>query len=567
MSGEVSSAPGIARRRRRRLPTSPLGIAAVLLVAFLIGYPVVRLLILAIAPDGKVDVGVFHVFAQPWFPGMARDTIVMVLVSAALAVVIGSVLAWINERTDASLGLAGDVLPLVPLLVPSIGMAIGWIFLASPNSGFLNGPLRMLFPSGFQFNIFTWPGLVFVVTLNLVPYVYLIMSSALRNLDSSLEEASAISGAGLGRTLLRVSLPATRQALAGSALLTVIVGLALYSVPSVIGTTARIDIFSVRIIRLVKETFPADIGGAAVLGMFLFAVIAIVFVVYQRVTTSGNFATISGKTFRTALVSLGGWRWVARGGIVLYVLLASVLPVLALLVVAFQPFWTPNIDVTKFSLVNFNALFQVPALTSALRNSIMLAFVVGGLAVILAVGLTVFSRHLPRRLRGLVRGLTKVPSAVSAVVIGLSFLVAFAGPPFNLSGTFVILGLAYIVLFLPELTISIESASSQIGGDLEEAAQVSGAGRWRVSMTIVWRLMLPAAMRAWSLIFVLIIGELATATLLSGVGTPVVGAVILQIWDSGGFGQLGALAATMTGATTLAVIIFSLVARLLRRHW
>ncbi len=553
------------RRGLRRL-LNP-GVIAVVLVLLLVVYPLVRLAIRALAPKGTLDLSAFGVFAQPWIPGMVRDTLLMVGGSVILALIIGSTLAWLNERTDATLGLVGDILPLVPLLVPSIGMAIGWIFLASPDSGFLNGPLVALFPDGFQFDIFTWPGLIFVVTLNLVPYVYLIMSSALRNLDSSLEEASSISGAGLGRTLWRISIPATRQALAGAALLTVIVGLALFSVPSVIGASANIDIFSVRIIRLVKQTFPADVGGAAVLGLFLFGVIASIFYVYQRISSTGHFATIGGKTFRTALVSLGRWKWVARALVLLYILLASVLPIAALVIVAVQPYWTPKIDPSVFTTDHFAMIFNVKSLSDSLRNSTLLAAIVGGLSTAIAVAITIFSRNLAPRMRGIVRGVMKMPSAVSAVVLGLSFLVAFAGPPFSLSGTFVILGLAYFVLFLPEVSIAAESASSQIGRDLEEAARVSGASHLRASVTIVWRLMLPAALRGWALIFVLIIGELASATLLSGLKTPVVGAVILQIWDSGGFGQLAALAATITAVSTIAVIILNFAARLVRRRW
>ena len=297
--------------RARRTRRFPLGGVAVIAVVLLVSYPLIRLAIRALAPDGELDLSAFEIFAEPWFPGMMRDTLLVVACSVTCAVLIGSFFAWLNERTDATLGLAGDVLPLVPLLIPSIGMAIGWIFLAAPDAGFINALLGAIVP-GWQVNIYSWPGLILVFTLNLVPYVYLIMSTALRNLDSSFEEASAVSGAKLWRTLRKISLPATRQAIAGATLLAVMVGMALFSVPVVIGTSAGIDVFSVRIIRLVKQTFPAEIPQAAVLGLFLFGVIAVIFYAYQRISSAGHFATISGKSFRTAMVKLGGWRWVVR---------------------------------------------------------------------------------------------------------------------------------------------------------------------------------------------------------------------------------------------------------------
>ena len=52
-------------------------------------------------------------------------------------------------------------------------------------------------------NIYSWAGLVWVYSLHGVPYVYLVVSASLRNLDPSLEEASRISGAGLWRRRAR----------------------------------------------------------------------------------------------------------------------------------------------------------------------------------------------------------------------------------------------------------------------------------------------------------------------------------------------------------------------------
>lgn len=558
--------PTVVSQRSAWWTRVPYGAIAVAFVLMLVLYPVIRLAIRALAPDGQVELSLFEVFAQPWFPSMVGSTLVVVASSTVLAVVIGSLFAWLNERTTATWGLVGDILPLVPLLIPSIGMAIGWIFLADPNAGFLNSILGAIVP-GAKMDLYTWPGLVLVYTLNLVPYVYVIVSSALRNLDSSLEEASAVSGAGLARTVRMISIPAIRQAAVGAALLSVMIGMALYSVPSVIGTTAGIDVFSVRIIRLVKQTVPPEIGQAAALGLFLFAVIAFVFYFYQRTSSRGHFATISGKSYKTSKLELGGWRWVARGGMVLYVLLASILPVAALVIVGLQPFWSANINWSTLTFDNFISMFETRTFANSLRNSTVLAAVVGLVSTIVIGAVTIYSRSVLGRAQTFIRGVLKLPAAISSVVLAVAFLVGFAGPPFMLGGTFLILALAYAVHFMPELSIAAESASSQVGADLEEAARVSGAGKLKASFNIVWPLMVPGLLRGWALVFVLIIGELASSTLLASFNTPVVGSVILQVWENGGYGRLAALAATMTAITTATVLIISFLARVYRRRW
>src|SRR5690606_34632943 len=131
-----------------------------------------------------------------------------------LALIVGSAFAWLLERTDARTCLASGFLPLVPLLVRQISGVIGWVILLSPLAGLINAFLRWI-ASWFGLeldtgliDLFSHAGLIGVMALYLVPYVYLTVSAALQNLHPSLEEASRICGASPWRTLRKVTLPA-----------------------------------------------------------------------------------------------------------------------------------------------------------------------------------------------------------------------------------------------------------------------------------------------------------------------------------------------------------------------
>src|SRR5690606_15480895 len=101
-------------------------------------------------------------------------------------------------------------------------------------------------------NIFTWYGLIFVYVLYQVPYAFMTVSAGLRNSDTTLEEQSRVSGAGPGRTFWRVTLPSIRPALGGAVLLMLVQGLALFSIPVIIGTGAGIEVLAVRIVELLN---------------------------------------------------------------------------------------------------------------------------------------------------------------------------------------------------------------------------------------------------------------------------------------------------------------------------
>ena len=123
------------------------------------------------------------------------------IVSSALATFIAAILAWLNERTDASIGMVGRVLPLIPFLMPAIALPLGWLFLASPRAGALNLLLRAgldrigIHLTDGPLDVYSWPGLIFLYTVFLCGFAYLVIASSMRTLDRGLEEAAKIAGA------------------------------------------------------------------------------------------------------------------------------------------------------------------------------------------------------------------------------------------------------------------------------------------------------------------------------------------------------------------------------------
>lgn len=547
-------------------------IALASLLIFLILYPIVMMIARALLTDGRLDLSAFgDVAAQQWFWPVIRNTVIAVGAGSIGALAIAGTFAWLNERTDASLGTLGLFLPLIPLLVPPVAMAAGWTFLASPRVGYINGLLSHL-PFGVTVNVLSWPGLIFLYILTLVPYAYLIVGSALRNLDPSLEEASRVSGAGLLRTIRRISLPAIGPALIGAALLLVVVGFALYSIPVIVGTRAGIDILSVRLVRLMTFSFPPDVESAVVLGTFMTATIGILWFFQRRVTGTGRFAVVSGRS-RTSKLELGRWRTPARALMVGYLLLTSVLPLIGLVLVAFQSYWTPDFSAARFTFDNFrDLLLEDPVARKALTTSVSLGVFGGAGAMVFAVLMTIFAHRSSHDSVGAnsmaanylgrsVDGLSKLPAAFSNIVIAIGFVVAFAGAPFRLGGTVLILLLCYLVIYMPQASIAADAARLQVGAELSEASAVSGATWLRTTRKIVLPLMLPGVASGWALVFVLMAGDLAASALLASTGTPVVGFLIVQIWEFGSFGQMAVLGTTITAISSGIVLLIMLLTR------
>ena len=564
----VSTGPGLRAWLADR-GVRVVAVTAAILVLVLIVYPLGRMFLRALFPSIEApDILALlsEVVSTTWFWPAVVNTALVVGVSGLFAIVIAAIFAWINERTDASMGWIGSFVPILPLVVPAVAMAVGWVFLASPRVGFINGILSWL-PFDVTVDVLTWPGLIFLYTLSLVPFAYVLLAAAFRNVDPSLEEASRISGAGILRTLVKVSIPSVAPAIAGSAFLVIVMGFGLYSIPLIIGGRAGIDILSVRLVRLMNFQYPPQLESALVVGVIMSLPILVAWYLQQRVLGGSRFATISGRS-HPQRIELGAGRIIARVVLIGYLLITSLLPLGALLLVAFQTFWTPAITPTGFTLDHImRVLVQSPVAGAALRTSLALGLIVGAATMVLAVLMTLVSRRLtqlgPRvgALGRFIDGVTKLPVAFSNIVIALGFLVAFSGPPFYLNGTVLILVLCYFVLYIPHASIAAGSALSQVGKDVEEASAVSGAGEGRTFLRVLLPLMWPGLVTGWALVFVLIAGDLEAAVLLATTKTPVIGFVIVDIWEYGTYGALAAFVGVVTVLKGLVVIALIFLSR------
>jgi iron(III) transport system permease protein len=563
----------VAEAPRRRLVLRPLSVVAAVAataILFLLLYPLGRMLFALLFGDQSEHLAdALAVFDEAWLLPVFLNTAVVVGVSTVLAVVLGATLAWVNERTDAGLGFVGSILPIVPLLIPNVALAIGWVFIGAPRVGFLNGLLKHLpaFLGPVQVNIYSWTGLILVYAVHGVPYVYLVVSAALRNLDPALEEASRTSGGGLLRTLRMVSGPAVAPALLAAGLLVAIIGVGIYSIPAVIATTARIDLLPTRIVQMLTRDFPPHMAEAQMLGALMLAAVAVLWLLQRRVARAGNFVTMTGRAAGSSRLGLGRWKWPARAFTIFFMLCTSVLPLLALLVVSLQPYWSPRINWGQLGFANFeHVLFFDHLTTVAFGNSLTLSLLGALIAMAIAVVIIIEGSQRHGLVTSLSDGAITASSAIPHLILALAFLIAFAGAPFNLAGTKTLLLLAFIVMYMPPGFIAANAAVAQVGKDLREASYMSGASESRTVGLIVLPLALPGLAAGFAIVFVHMMGDLSAAALLSGLGTPVIGFVIVTVWETGTFGLLAAFSAAMCAVNILAITAALSLGRLFGRR-
>lgn len=503
-----------------------------------------------------------QVFGSPALRQTLINTAIVVLVSSALATFIASILAWLNERTDASIGMAGRVLPLIPFLMPAIALPLGWLFLASPRAGALNMLLRAaLEPLGIHLtdgplDIFSWPGLIFLYTVFLCGFAYLVIASSMRTLDRGLEEAAKLAGAGPLRILFRIVLPAQRPAMFGAFLMCLIVAIVMVSVPITIGSGANIPVLSVLLVDLVTTQSPPAYGQAFLIGLLLLVPIMAAWWLQRRTASRGRFAMIGGKVAVGQMLRLGPWRKaIGRAIFIGYALVAVVFPVIGLIYVSGMDYWSSVWPPEQWSPIqNMRAAVDDPVIRRAIMTSVTLG-VFTGAALVLIAHLIAYGQRLFPRLGQFVDGLTKTPAIVAQILIAIALLVTLGGPPFRVSAGW-LLFIGYLVVFLPFASVLTTGAQHQIGKDVVEAAKIAGASDLRTFRSIVTPLTRPALVATFLLMYVLVSGETNISLILASTERPVVGFVMLDLFNFSSFPKVASFALVITLVNLTCVAVF-----------
>jgi iron(III) transport system permease protein len=292
--------------------------ALVVLVLFPWGFLIWSSLV-AESPSGGVQGLTLHYFARALLaPGRAQLFGVTFLFSAGTAIVatvLGTLLAWLVERTDAPGARAAYALSYVFFAVPGLLKATGWILLFNDRTGFLWVLLRRFLHVGWTFPLYSLGGMIWSQALLWLPVVFLFLGTSFRNMDDSLEDAARTSRANRWRTFAAITLRLARPALWAVVLLSFIESLTTLETPLFIGMPGAVYTVTSEIYRTVTASLVPDYGTASALAVVLMAAVAVAIYGYQRALHSGaSYQTVSGKGFRARHHPLGRHRWL--GGLV-----------------------------------------------------------------------------------------------------------------------------------------------------------------------------------------------------------------------------------------------------------
>jgi iron(III) transport system permease protein len=435
---------------------------------------------------------------------------------------------------------------------------LGWEFLLSPHPGYLNQALRLLpwWHHRFEgpFDVYTVNWIVIITGLSLSSFIYLFVSSGFENINGELIEAAQVGGSSRAGVFFRIILPLLRPSLVYGGGVALLLGLGQFTAPLLLGRTSNITVLTTDMFQATQQ-IPPDYGLAAAIGspLLVFGVI-VLFANRLLLGDLTRFVTHGGK---------GGFRQGAPGSklavvwIILYGLLSTVLPLLALIFVSLSRFWSGDVHLNRLTVATWRTVLNSSGVKPAIWNSVWLSLV--AVLITLPVGYiaaTLLRRRSEHRIAGPVLDfIVAMPLSIPAVIFGVGFLMTYTARPLVLYGTPWVLILVYVTLMIPFSTRMQLGAMASLGSAYTEAARASGAGPLRTNLQIVVPLLRPAFGGAGALMFVLLTHEFAASLLVRAPTINVMGTILYDYYENGIYPLVACISLIMVGVTTAGVLV------------
>ena len=458
-----------------------------------------------------------------WQP--LKNSFICGFFTVLVSVPLGSVLAWLMIRTDLPGKKILGLLVTVPYMIPSWTKALAWLAMFRNSTSGANG-----FLAGLGIPVPDWLAygpiaIVLCMSMHYYAFSYIMVSGALRSINSELEEMGEIQGASKAQILRHITLPLILPSVLSATVMTISKSIGTYGVPANLGNRIGYYTLATKMRNFIDQG-PQAVGYAMSIVLVLLAAL-IIFSNQRIVGVRKSYATVSGKGGRATLMQLGKAKKPLMVFLMVFLFLAMVVPFFVLIMETFQittgaGYGPDNLtlynwigkagEIDKYT--NYVGIFRNPNFFSAFWNTIRLTLIASILTAICGQ----FLGYISSRGRGkwygdLTEQMVFVPYLMSGIAFSTMYFSMFSRPHFgglmpSLYGTFTLIVLTSVVKHFPFASKSGTANMLSISVELEEAVDIAGASFWKRMSSIIVPLAKNGFISGFMLTFISIAKEL-----------------------------------------------------------
>ena len=500
--------------------------------------------------------------------GPLKNSFICGFFTVLVSVPLGSVLAWLMIRTDLPGKKILGLLVTVPYMIPSWTKALAWLAMFRNSTSGANG-----FLAGLGIPVPDWLAygpiaIVLCMSMHYYAFSYIMVSGALRSINSELEEMGEIQGASKAQILRHITLPLILPSVLSATVMTISKSIGTYGVPANLGNRIGYYTLATKMRNFIDQG-PQAVGYSMSIVLVLLAAV-IIFSNQRIVGVRKSYATVSGKGGRATLMPLGKAKKPLMAFLMVFLFLAMVVPFFVLIMETFQITTGAGYGLDNLTLynwigksgqiakyTNYEGIFRNPKFFSAFWNTIRLTLIGSIITAICGQ----FLGYISSRGRGkwygdLTEQMVFVPYLMSGIAFSTMYFSMFSRPHFgglmpSLYGTFTLIVLTSVVKHFPFASKSGTANMLSISVELEEAADIAGASFWKRMSSIIVPLAKNGFISGFMLTFISIAKELDLVIIMMTPSTQTM-SYLAFTYSQEGYNQ-------MSDAVSVCVLVFILV--------
>jgi iron(III) transport system permease protein len=494
-------------------------------------------------------------FKDTYYLKTFANTVLLSALVLLTTTVFGIPLAYILARYRHRGKNVFTALILLPIVLPAFAGVFAFIIffgkfgtvnLLLMEAGLIKEPINF---------IYGMHGLVFIQSLHMLPFIVLSLSAGFTNIDPSFEEAAEVEGANGFRRFISVTLPLCTPTYLAGAVIVFLWPFTDWLTPMIVG---KVDFLpAVAYINIAYHFTDMSRKYMGIIAVVVSSIVCIgLFLLARWWVERKTYTGLSkGTTSEGRVIEPGP---LLKYGAYSYMLLVSFIVLLIPIVLGISAFsrrWVFEPFPSYWTLDNFKLiLLESPLL---IKNS----FLFSGIALIFGFLFGLPTAYILVRTRvwgkGALDFVITLMLAFPGIALGVSYILTFwEGIP--LATHWIIMPLALFVRRLPYFLRMAHSSYLQLDVSMEEASEVSGAGKFKTFMYISLPLLLKGVLVGVVMFFIMAFQEISTAIFLYRGGWETLPIGIYLNWHRGmEFGIAAAMAFLMIVITFILLLIIS----------
>lgn len=485
------------------------------------------------------------------------NTIFVSLTSTVIATVLAMIYAYGLRRANVPFKGLFRMIAMLPLFAPTMMHGIGLVYLFG-NKGIVTEGLGINIP------LYGAVGIIMAQVIYVFPQIFLMIDVALSSTDYRLYEASKSIGVSKVREFLNITIPSVKYALISAFFVAFTLCFTDFGAPKVVG--GNFNVLSIDVYKQIIGQQNMPMG--ATVGILLIIPAVITFIVTQRVKKKQN-SYINAKSLPYVIKKNKNRDRVLSGFI--FLIGGSIVAVLLTVIVgSLVSIWPYDFSLTLEHYSMKNSLDGLKPFFNSILMSVLTAAI--GTTFVFIFAYIVEKVQGCNILKGFANFLSVLPMALPGLVLGISYVMFFNTPEFNIDnkvyilnyfnvfyGSIFLMVFCNIVHFFSVTFITATTAIKKIDKELDLVAKSLGVKGMSIFKNVTLPLCLPAVLENFMYLFLNSMVTVSALIFLYTANLKVASISIVQLEDKGSVAEAAALAVMLLITNIVVKVIYELI--------